>query len=112
MKVGHYTKAQANSEKQRELSGNASVQHGLQYAPPLDSKIGHLGITGMTEKPPVLEALLRSKDAARILGMSEWSLRNLAHSGELAYIQHTPRSPMLFDPLDLRGWIERQKIRK
>ena len=42
MKVGHHTKAQANSEKQRELSGNGSVQHGVQYAPLLDSKMGHL----------------------------------------------------------------------
>jgi hypothetical protein len=45
--------------------------------------------------------------------MSEWSLRILAHSGELAYIQRNgPRSPMLFDPLDLRAWVEREKIRK
>ena len=66
----------------------------------------------MNEKPPLLEALIRSRDAARLLGMSEWLLRKLAHDGELAYLQHTPRSPMLFDPLDLRAWIEREKIRK
>ena len=60
---------------------------------------------------PVFEGLIRSRDAARLLGMSEWQLRNLAHQGELAYIQHTARSPMLFDPADLRAWIEREKIR-
>jgi hypothetical protein len=61
----------------------------------------------MDDKP-----LLRSRDASRLLGMSEWLLRKLAHEGELAYAQRTPRSPMLFDPLDLRAWVERQKIRK
>jgi hypothetical protein len=60
---------------------------------------------------PAFEGLIRSRDAARLLGMSEWSLRNLAHSGELAYIQRSSRAPMLFDPLDLRAWIEKQKIR-
>ena len=65
----------------------------------------------MNEKPPVFEGLIRSKDAARLLGMSEWSIRQMAHSGELPYVQHTDRSPMLFDPADLRKWIEREKIR-
>ena len=58
------------------------------------------------------EGLIRSRDAARLLGISEWLLRKLAHDGELAYIQLTPRSPMLFDPLDLRSWIEREKVRR
>lgn len=44
--------------------------------------------------------------------MSEWLLRKLAHEGELAYIQRTATSPMLFDPVDLRKWIEREKVRK
>jgi hypothetical protein len=57
------------------------------------------------------EGLIRSRDAARLLGMSEWLLRKLAHEGELAYIQRTPTSPLLFDPVDLRKWIEREKVR-
>ena len=61
---------------------------------------------------PTFEGLIRSRDAARLLGMSEWLLRKLAHEGDIPYLQITPRSPMLFDLLDLRGWIERQKIRK
>jgi excisionase family DNA binding protein len=63
------------------------------------------------KRESLFEGLIRSREAARLLGMSEWSLRKLAHEGELSYIQHTPRSPMLFDPPDLRQWIERQKVR-
>jgi hypothetical protein len=65
----------------------------------------------MSEKPPPIEALIRSREAARILGMSEWLLRKLAHEGELAYVQLTARSPLQFDPIDLRKWIERNKVR-
>ena len=59
-----------------------------------------------------LDGLIRSKDAARLLGISEWLLRKLAHEHELPYIQRSPTSPMLFDPVDLRKWIEREKVRK
>ena|SRR6516162_5319102 len=62
------------------------------------------------EPQPPFEGLIRSREAARLLGMSEWSLRNLVQSGQIAYIQRTPRSPLLFDPLDLRKWVEREKI--
>jgi hypothetical protein len=65
----------------------------------------------MSENQEPFEALLRSKDAARCLGMSEWLLRKLAHEGELPYIQRSRTSPMLFDPADLRCWIEREKVR-
>jgi excisionase family DNA binding protein len=65
----------------------------------------------MSEKHEPFEALLRSKDAARRLGISEWLLRRLAHEGELPYIQRAATSPMLFDPADLRKWIEREKVR-
>lgn len=62
--------------------------------------------------PLLDEGLIRSRDAARYLCMSEWLLRKLAHEGKLAYIQRTPRSPLLFDLIDLRAWIEHEKIRK
>lgn len=65
----------------------------------------------MRQNQEPFEALLRSKDAARRLGMSEWLLRKLAHAGELPYIQRSRTSPMLFDPADLRIWIEREKVR-
>jgi hypothetical protein len=61
--------------------------------------------------PLAFEGLIRSRDAAKLLGMSEWLLRKLAHSGELSYIQRTATSPLLFDPADLRKWIEREKVR-
>ena len=63
------------------------------------------------EKPTIFEGLIRSREAARLLGMSEWLLRKLARDGELAYIQRSRTSPMLFDPVDLRKWIEREKAR-
>jgi hypothetical protein len=65
----------------------------------------------MNKNPTTFEGLIRSREAARILGMSEWLLRKLAHDGELAYIQRTAASPLLFDPADLRKWVEREKVR-
>ena len=56
-------------------------------------------------------ALIRCREAARYLGLSEWSIRQMAHNGELPYLQRTDRSPMLFDVADLQKWIERQKVR-
>ena len=58
------------------------------------------------------DGLIRSRDAASFLCISEWLLRKLAHAGRLPYVQITDRSPMLFDRADLRTWIEREKIRK
>jgi predicted DNA-binding transcriptional regulator AlpA len=57
------------------------------------------------------EGLIRSRDAARFLGVSEWLMREMAKRGELPYIQRTSASPMLFDRADLRKWIEREKVR-
>lgn len=65
----------------------------------------------MNEPTGSEEGLIRSKDAARFLCVSEWLLREMAHSGEIAYIQRTGRSPMLFDRADLRAWIASEKIR-
>ena len=55
------------------------------------------------------QRFLRSRAAAQYLGISEWLLRELAHAGELRYIQRTPRSPFLFDIDDLEEWAERNK---
>jgi excisionase family DNA binding protein len=58
------------------------------------------------------EGLVRCSAAAQFLGVSEWSIRKMAHAGELPYIQRAGHSsPMLFDPGDLRQWMEQQKIR-
>jgi excisionase family DNA binding protein len=58
------------------------------------------------------EGLVRCSSAAQFLGVSEWSIRKMAHDGELPYIQRgSCSSPMLFDIADLRHWKEQQKIR-
>ena len=56
--------------------------------------------------------LIRCSEAAQFLGLSEWSVRKMAHDGDLPYIQRgSYSSPMLFDPVDLRKWIDREKVR-
>jgi len=67
--------------------------------------------TDSVKSAPPFEGLIRSREAARLLGLSEWLLRKLAHEGQLTYIQRTPFSPLLFDPTDLRKWVEREKVR-
>lgn len=57
----------------------------------------------------VAVGLVRIKQAAQLLGISEWLLRRLAHDGEIPFVQRTPRSPMLFAPADLEAWAERNK---
>lgn len=68
-------------------------------------------MTTQSGRPQEFEGLLRSREAAKLLCMSEWLLRQVAHDGELPYIQRTARSPMLFDIVDLRKWVEKEKIR-
>jgi hypothetical protein len=43
--------------------------------------------------PQEREGLIRSRDAALYLGISEWLLRKLAHEEKLPYVQLTDRSP-------------------
>lgn len=54
-------------------------------------------------------ALLKIKEAAQTLGMSEWLLRKLAREGEVKFIQRVPKAPMLFDPADLAAWVRKNK---
>ena len=64
----------------------------------------------MSESPK--PALIRCREAAHFLGISEWSIRDMAHRGELPYVQMgSYSSPMLFDVVDLRNLIEQKKIR-
>lgn len=53
--------------------------------------------------------LVRCREAAQLLGVSEWQVRKLAHDRQLAFIQLTVRSPLLFDRADLQAWIETHK---
>lgn len=66
-------------------------------------------LTAGDTKPSAQSRFLRSRAAAQYLGISEWTIRELAHAGELRYIQRTPRSPFLFDVQDLEEWAERNK---
>ena len=53
--------------------------------------------------------VLKTKDAAAYLGISDWKLRNLVQSGEISYIAGDGTSPWLFDKQDLDRWIESRK---
>ena len=55
--------------------------------------------------------LLRTKEAARYLGMSPGKLRRLTQSGDLPIIQHDGHSPWLYDLHDLDSHIEKSKHR-
>jgi excisionase family DNA binding protein len=55
--------------------------------------------------------VLKTKDAAAYLGISDWKLRNLVQSGDISYIAGDGTSPWLFDKQDLDRWIETRKQR-
>jgi excisionase family DNA binding protein len=52
--------------------------------------------------------LLRTKDAAAYLGMSEWKLRQLVICRELPVVRHG-EGVLLFDRRDLDAFIEEHK---
>jgi excisionase family DNA binding protein len=55
--------------------------------------------------------LLKTKHAARYLGMSPWALRQLVSSGDIPFISSGDRtSSWKFDIRDLDAWIERRRI--
>ncbi len=70
---------------------------------------------GREEKPrtpAVTTRLLRTRDAARYLGLGAKGVRQLILSGELPYVQLRPgNSPFLLDVRDLDRFIESHKIR-
>jgi hypothetical protein len=63
----------------------------------------------MSESTIITPRLLKTRDAARYLGISAWKLRNLVQSGEIACILGDGTSPWLFDWVDLDSWIQRRK---
>jgi excisionase family DNA binding protein len=58
----------------------------------------------------VTPRILKTKHAARYVGVSAWKLRNLVQAGEIPYIPGEGTSPWLFDLHDLDNWIERRKL--
>ena len=65
----------------------------------------------MRAQPPIPKRLLRTREAARYLGMSPGKLRRLTQCGELPIIQHDEHSPWLYDLHDLDHHIEKSKHR-
>lgn len=59
--------------------------------------------------PSPVHRLLRTKDAASYLSISEWKLRRLSQDGELPFIQHGEGTPFLYDIRDLDVFIEKNK---
>jgi excisionase family DNA binding protein len=57
--------------------------------------------------------LLRTKDAARYLGMSAGQIRRLIQDGVLPVIKNGTgeHAPFLLDVRDLDGYIDRAKVR-
>ena len=56
---------------------------------------------------PLVEPLLRKKEAARLLGLSERSVERLITAGELPIVRLGASCRV--DPLDLRRYIDQQK---
>jgi excisionase family DNA binding protein len=53
--------------------------------------------------------LLRTKDAAEYLCMSEWKLRRVIQAGELSVVRYGEGTPFLLDVRDLDRYIEEHK---
>ena len=53
--------------------------------------------------------LLRTRQAADYLCISEWKLRRLVQDGGLPFVQDGEGTPFLFDLRDLDAYIERHK---
>ncbi len=53
--------------------------------------------------------LIRTKEAATYLSMSEWKLRRLIQDGAVPFIQDHEGAPFLLDVRDLDAYIESNK---
>lgn len=53
--------------------------------------------------------LVRTRQAADYLCISEWKLRRLVQDGGLPFVQDGEGTPFLFDLRDLDAYIERHK---
>ena len=63
----------------------------------------------MIDSTAITPRVMKTRQAARYLGVSAWKLRNLVQSGEIPCILGDGTSPWLFDKLDLDAWIQRRK---
>jgi excisionase family DNA binding protein len=63
----------------------------------------------MTVIPMVTRRLLRTKQAAAYLSMSEWKLRRLIQTEIIPFVQDQRGGPFLVDVRDLDAYIEGNK---
>lgn len=57
----------------------------------------------------VQRRLVRTKEAATYLSMSEWKLRRLIQDGTVPFVQDNQNAPFLLDVRDLDAYIESNK---
>jgi excisionase family DNA binding protein len=65
----------------------------------------------MTDEPILTHRLLRTKEAAAYLSMSEWKLRRLIQDEIIPIVQDQRGGPFLLDLRDLDAYIENNKHR-
>ena len=53
--------------------------------------------------------LVRTRDAAAYLALSEWKIRELVRDGELPYIDDGKAGPWRFDLRDLDAYVEKHR---
>jgi excisionase family DNA binding protein len=59
--------------------------------------------------PPIQQRLIRTRQAAEYLCMSEWKLRRLIQDGLLPHLHDGEGSPFLLDIRDLDAYVEKHK---
>jgi excisionase family DNA binding protein len=63
----------------------------------------------MTTSATLQRRLIRTKEAAAYLSMSDWKLRRLIQEGTFPVIQDHEGGPFLLDIRDLDGYVENNK---
>ena len=62
------------------------------------------------KQAPIVTRLVKTKQAAEYLAISEWKLRNLVQLGLIPYIEDGGgTSPWRFDVRDLDAYVERSR---
>ena len=67
------------------------------------------GETIMATTTAMQRRLVRTKEAATYLSMSEWKLRRLIQDGTVPFVQDNQNAPFLLDVRDLDAYIENNK---
>ena len=63
----------------------------------------------MTTTTTLQRRLIRTKEAASYLSMSDWKLRRLIQEGTFPVVQDHEGGPFLLDVRDLDGYVENHK---